>query len=252
MYTHFLASPIYSLSDSLSLNFDLSSKPNVCFLTSPLPTSCGNCLALFWAMPTCHHCLVACCHCLLQKLKSYKGKCRSFVGGAVTLTNSDKEREGKEGRRLKWILFNVFKTIIVECNGRNISGNGNNRFHISFFFSLSLSPSLSLSLPPVFCFIYYVWLIFFTFFSPPPPLGDGDYICAVSHRQHELYYIWDKATGNLVKILTGPKGESLLGLRWHPVKPVILSVSNGLVNILYGHTSRLICKVPMLQISNNL
>ena len=67
--------------------------------------------------------------------------------------------------------------------------------------------------------------------SLSPPLGDGDYICAGSHRQHELY-IWDKATGNLVKILTGPKGESLLDLMWHPVKPVILSVSNGLVNVM--------------------
>ena len=146
------------------------------------------------------------------------------MGGAVTVTNSDKEREGKEERRLKWILFNVFKTILVECNGRNASGNGNNRFHISLFFSLSHPPSNILL--HLLCL-----LIFFTFFSPPPPLGDGDYICAVSHRQHELYYIWDKATGNLVKILKGPKGESLLDLTWHPVKPVILSVSNGLVNI---------------------
>lgn len=44
-------------------------------------------------------------------------------------------------------------------------------------------------------------------------------------------YIWDKTTGNLVKILTGPKGEGLLDLTWHPVRPIILSVSNGLVNI---------------------
>ena len=72
-------------------------------------------------------------------------------------------------------------------------------------------------------------LCFFTFFFPPP-LGDGDYICAGSHRQHELY-IWDKAAGNLVKILTGRKSKSLLDLTWHPVKPVILSVSNGLVKI---------------------
>ena len=152
------------------------------------------------------------------------------MGGAVTVTNSDKEREGKEERRLKWILFNVFKTILVECNGRNVSGNGNNKFHISLFFSLSLSFSPSIILLHLLCL-----LIFFTFFSsPPPPLDDGDYICAGSHRQHELY-IWDKATGNLVKILTGPKGKSLLDLTWHPVKLVILSVSNGLVNI-WSHT----------------
>ena len=30
-----------------------------------------------------------------------------------------KEREGKEGRRLKWILFNDFK-MLIECNGRNV------------------------------------------------------------------------------------------------------------------------------------
>ncbi len=63
-----------------------------------------------------------------------------------------------------------------------------------------------------------------------PPTGDGDYICAGSHRQHELY-VWDKTTGNLVKILTGPKGECLLDLVWHPVRATILSVSNGVVNV---------------------
>ena len=64
--------------------------------------------------------------------------------------------------------------------------------------------------------------------------GDADYICAGSHRQHQLY-VWDKTTGNLVKMLTGPKGESLLDLTWHPVRPIILSVSNGVVNI-WSHT----------------
>lgn len=32
-------------------------------------------------------------------------------------------------------------------------------------------------------------------------------------------------------MLTGPKGECLLDLTWHPVRAIILSVSNGLVNI---------------------
>ena len=38
------------------------------------------------------------------------------------------------------------------------------------------------------------------------------YVCdAGSHRQHALY-IWDKATGSLVKMLTGHKGETLLDI----------------------------------------
>ena len=32
-------------------------------------------------------------------------------------------------------------------------------------------------------------------------------------------------------MLTGPKGENLLDLLWHPVRATILSVSNGVVNI---------------------
>ena len=36
-------------------------------------------------------------------------------------------------------------------------------------------------------------------------------------------------------MLTGPKGECLLDLAWHPVRPIILSVSNGVVNI-WSHT----------------
>ena len=125
-----------------------------------------------------------------------------------------KEREGKEGRRLKWILFNDFKIMLIECNERNVLSQ-----------VMEIIDLISLSLFPIFA----LFIMFFTFLFPPP-LGDGDYICAGSHRQHELY-IRDKTTGNLVKILTGSKGESLLDLTWHPVKPVILSVSNGLVNI---------------------
>lgn len=36
-------------------------------------------------------------------------------------------------------------------------------------------------------------------------------VCVGSHRQHALY-IWDKATGSLVKMLTGHKGETLLDI----------------------------------------
>ena len=54
-----------------------------------------------------------------------------------------KEREGKEGRRLKWILFNDFKIMLIECNGRNV---------LSQVMSVCLSLSLFLSM---FCFIYY-------------------------------------------------------------------------------------------------
>lgn len=41
--------------------------------------------------------------------------------------------------------------------------------------------------------------------------GDSEFIVAGSHRQHALY-IWDKATGSLVKMLTGQKGETLLDI----------------------------------------
>ncbi len=34
-----------------------------------------------------------------------------------------------------------------------------------------------------------------------------------------------------MKILTGPKGECLLDISWHPVQAIILSVSNGIVNV---------------------
>ena len=66
--------------------------------------------------------------------------------------------------------------------------------------------------------------------------GDGEYVCAGSSRTHQLY-IWENFTGNLVKILTGTKGETLMDAAWHPIRPIIVSVSGGkwLLTKLFGH-----------------
>ncbi|KAJ6754741.1 RETINOBLASTOMA-BINDING PROTEIN 5 [Salix purpurea] len=61
--------------------------------------------------------------------------------------------------------------------------------------------------------------------------GDGEWIIggSASKGEHKIY-IWDRA-GHLVKILEGPKG-ALIDLAWHPVHPIIVSVSlTGLVYI---------------------
>lgn len=61
--------------------------------------------------------------------------------------------------------------------------------------------------------------------------GDSDWVVggSASKGEHKIY-IWDRA-GLLVKILEGPK-EALVDLAWHPVKPIVVSVSvTGLLYI---------------------
>ncbi|VDD75438.1 unnamed protein product [Mesocestoides corti] len=56
--------------------------------------------------------------------------------------------------------------------------------------------------------------------------GDGEFVCAGSTKQHSIY-IWERASGTLFKILHGQKGETLLDVVWHPLRPVVVSVSNS-------------------------
>ncbi|CAO2824580.1 unnamed protein product [Amaranthus hypochondriacus] len=61
--------------------------------------------------------------------------------------------------------------------------------------------------------------------------GDGEWVIggSASKGEHKIY-IWDRA-GHLVKFLEGPK-EALIDLAWHPVHPIVVSVSlTGLVYI---------------------
>ncbi|KAL8542026.1 hypothetical protein ACS0TY_003039 [Phlomoides rotata] len=60
--------------------------------------------------------------------------------------------------------------------------------------------------------------------------GDGEWVVggSASKGEHKIY-IWDRA-GHLVKILEGPK-EAVIDLAWHPVKPIVVSVS--LIGLVY-------------------
>lgn len=60
--------------------------------------------------------------------------------------------------------------------------------------------------------------------------GDGEFVCAGTSRVHTLN-IWEWSTGTLVKILHGTKGETLMDAAWHPIRPIIVSVSGGVVSI---------------------
>jgi len=60
--------------------------------------------------------------------------------------------------------------------------------------------------------------------------GDGEFICAGSAKNHQLI-IWERRTGVLVKMLQGLRGEQLLDVVWHPIRPVMCSISSGVVSV---------------------
>lgn len=60
--------------------------------------------------------------------------------------------------------------------------------------------------------------------------GEAAHVCGGSARQHALY-IWETETGTIKKMLQGTKGELLLDIQWHPLRPIMASISSGYVSI---------------------
>lgn len=58
----------------------------------------------------------------------------------------------------------------------------------------------------------------------------ASYVCGGSARQHSLQ-IWETETGTIKKMLQGTKGELLLDVQWHPLRPIVASISSGLISI---------------------
>lgn len=58
----------------------------------------------------------------------------------------------------------------------------------------------------------------------------GSHVCGGSARQHALY-IWETENGTIKKMLQGTKGELLLDVQWHPLRPILASISSGLISV---------------------
>lgn len=60
--------------------------------------------------------------------------------------------------------------------------------------------------------------------------GNATSVCGGSARQHSLC-IWNTNSGVIKKVLHGTRGELLTDIQWHPMRPVLASVSSGLISL---------------------
>jgi hypothetical protein len=59
----------------------------------------------------------------------------------------------------------------------------------------------------------------------------GEYICAASIRQYRLY-IWEIFPRLLVQIFGHVRGKSISDIIWHPYRPIVISISNGMSKVI--------------------
>lgn len=58
----------------------------------------------------------------------------------------------------------------------------------------------------------------------------GSFVCGGASRDHILY-IWDTESGSIKKILQNTRGDLLLDIRWHPFRPILVSISSGFISV---------------------
>eukprot|EP01100_Stratorugosa_tubuloviscum_P011202 TRINITY_DN4969_c0_g1_i1.p1 TRINITY_DN4969_c0_g1~~TRINITY_DN4969_c0_g1_i1.p1 ORF type:complete len:182 (+),score=94.85 TRINITY_DN4969_c0_g1_i1:798-1343(+) len=63
--------------------------------------------------------------------------------------------------------------------------------------------------------------------------ANAEYVIGGSVEDEHKIYIWNRSSGQLEKLLEGPK-EGIMDLVWHPLKPIIVSCSTSGVVYVWG------------------